>query len=74
MEFVYNWVNEFKRGRTSTKDEYRSGRSLEVIIPGMIHKIHEMVLSNRRIKVHEKVEATGTSQGTVFSILHENWV
>ena len=21
---VYNWINEFKRGRTSTKDEHRS--------------------------------------------------
>ena len=26
---VYNWVNEFKRGRTSTKDEHRSGRPEE---------------------------------------------
>ena len=24
---VYNWVNEFKRGSTSTKDEHRSGPS-----------------------------------------------
>ena len=27
---VYNWVNEFKRVRTSTKDERRSGRPVEV--------------------------------------------
>ena len=27
---VYNWVNEFKHGRTSTKDEYRSGRPVQV--------------------------------------------
>ena len=26
---VHNWVNEFKRGRTSTKDEHRSGRPVE---------------------------------------------
>ena len=26
---VYNWVNEFKRGRTSTKDEHHSGRPVE---------------------------------------------
>ncbi|XP_011148888.2 putative uncharacterized protein FLJ37770 [Harpegnathos saltator] len=68
---VYNWVNEFKRGRTSTKDEHRSGRPVEVTTPEMIDKIHDMVLNDRRIKVREIVEATGISQGTVFSILHE---
>ena len=50
---VYNWVNEFKRGRTSTKDEDRSGRPVEVTTPEIIDKIHDMVLSDRRIKVRE---------------------
>ena len=30
-----------------------------------------MVLSDRRIKTREIVQATGISRGTVFSILHE---
>ena len=67
----YNWINELKRGRTSTKDEQRSGRSVEMNTPEMIEKIHDMVLSDRRIKVREIVEATGILQGTVFSISHE---
>ena len=33
FETVYNWVNEFKRGRTSTKDEHRSERPAEVTTP-----------------------------------------
>ena len=33
---VYNWANDFKRGRTSTKDEHRSGRPVEVTSPEMI--------------------------------------
>ena len=65
---VYNWVNEFKRGRTSTKDERRSGRPVEVTFPVMIDKIHDMVLSARQIEVREIVEATGISQGIVSSI------
>ncbi|GBN64806.1 hypothetical protein AVEN_103679-1 [Araneus ventricosus] len=68
---VYNWVNEFKRGRTSTNDEDRSGRPAEVTSSEMIDKIHDMILSDRRIKVLEIVEARGIFQGTVFSILHE---
>ncbi|GBO13824.1 hypothetical protein AVEN_246323-1 [Araneus ventricosus] len=37
----------------------------------MIDKIHDMALSDRRIKVREIAEATGIFQGTVFSIFHE---
>ena len=44
---------------------------MEVTTPEMIDKIHDMVLSDQRIKVREVVEATGISQGTVFLILHE---
>ena len=65
---VYKWVNEFKRGRTSIRVEHRSGPPIEVTTPEIIDKIHDMVLSDRRIKVREIVEATGISQGTVFSI------
>ena len=43
---VYKWVNEFKRDRTSTKDEHRSGRPVEVTTHEMIDKIHDMVLSD----------------------------
>ena len=68
---VYSWVNKFKRGRTSTKGEHRSERSVEVTTPEMIDKINDMVMCDPRIEVCEIVEATGISQDTVFSILHE---
>ena len=68
---IYNWVNEFKCGRTSTKDEHRSRRPLEVTTPEIIDRIHDIVLGDRRIKLLEIVEATGISQGVVFPILHE---
>jgi len=46
---VYNWVNEFKRERTSTCDT-PSGRSLEAATPEIIDKIHD-ILTDRRVKV-----------------------
>ena len=58
---VYNWVNEFKHGRASTKDEHRSGGSVKVTTLEMIDKIHEMVVSDRRIKVRAIVDATCVS-------------
>ncbi|KAG5307051.1 SETMR methyltransferase, partial [Acromyrmex insinuator] len=68
---IYNWVNEFKRGRTSTCDAPRSGRPIEAATPEIIDKIHDIILVDRRVKVRELVEATGISHGTVISILHE---
>ena len=53
-------MNEFKRGRTSTKNIVRD-RILEVTTPEMIDKIHDMVLSE--VKVCELVEVTGLLLG-----------
>ena len=44
---------------------------MEVTTPEMFDKIYDMILSDRRIKAREIVEATGISQCGVFSILHE---
>jgi len=53
------------------RDTSRSGRPIEVATPEIINKVHDIVLTNRRVKVRELVEVTGISHGTVISILHE---
>ena len=68
---VYNWVNEFKRDRTSTCDAPRSGRPIEAVTSEIIDKVYDIILTDRRVKVRELVEATGILHGTVISILHE---
>ena len=68
---VYNWVNEFKRGRTSICDAPCSGRPTEAATPEIIDKVHDIVLTDRRVKMRELVETTGISHGTVISIFYE---
>ncbi|KAG5329647.1 SETMR methyltransferase, partial [Acromyrmex charruanus] len=44
---------------------------IEAATPEIIDKVHDIVLTDQRVKVREVVEATGISHGTVISILHE---
>ena len=58
-------------GHTSICDAPRSGCSIEAAMPEIIDKVHDIVLTDRRVKVRELFEATGISHGTVISILQE---
>ena len=44
------WVGEFKRDRTSLKDEARSGRPLDATDEEMCQKVRDLVYSDRRIR------------------------
>ena len=68
---VKKWFTEFRCGRTSTNDAECSGRPVEVAIPETIEKIRNMVLTDRKWKVREIVEAIGISHGSVVSILKD---
>lgn len=68
---VKYWFAEFKRGRTSTKDEHAGGAPKTVIIQETIKKIHDIVLNDAKMKVREIAEAVAISTGSVVSILHE---
>jgi len=70
LKTVYFWINEFKRGRTLTKDE-ACERPVEVTTPEMIEKIHRIVMENRRMKVRDIVEIVDISVDRVHNILHK---
>lgn len=70
LKMVYSWINEFQRGLTSTEDEARSGRPVEVTTKEMVEKNHGIILEDRRVKVREIVETVGISTERVHNILH----
>ena len=65
------WEGEFKRGRMSLEDEARSGHQLDATDEEMRKKIRDLVYSDRRIQVEEKVQALGISHRSVSTILHD---
>ena len=63
---------EYNRDCTSCQDEHRNSRTNEMTTTGMVQEIHEMVLKQRRLKVHELADMVGISKGAVHCILTEN--
>ena len=68
---VRKWFIEFCCGRISTSDVERSSHPKEVTSQGIIEKIHDIVLNDRRLKVREISETVNISVGRVWHILHE---
>lgn len=68
---VYNWVAEFKRGRTSLEDDPREGRPKSASTTEIVEKIHDMVLEDRRVTVDDVAETIGISHGTAHHIITE---
>ena len=65
------WAGEFKRSRTSLKDETRSGRLSDATDEEMCNKVRDLVYSDRRIKVEEIANALHISHGSVSKTLHD---
>jgi transposase len=68
---IKKWAAEFKRGRTSLEDDPREGRPKNATTPEIIEQVHDMILNDRRMKVHEIAETIGISKERVGHILHE---
>lgn len=69
---VKRWYADFKRGRRNTDDAERSGRPNSAVVSENITKIHEMILSDRKLKLREIAMELKISEGSVFTILREH--
>lgn len=69
---VKRWVAEFKRGRQSLEDDPRPGRPVNVATPEMVNKVHDIVMTDRRVTERYIASRVGISQERVHSILTED--
>ena len=68
---VHKWYTEFRCGSIRTSDAERPVRQKEVTFQEMFDKSHDVVLNDRRLKVHEINEIVKISVGRVWHILNE---
>ena len=61
----------FKHGRTSLEEDKREGRPKSATTPEIIEQVHDMLLVDWRMKVHEIAETIGISKERIGYILHE---
>ena len=66
---VYKWIERFKEGRTSIKDEPRQGRPSEGNTPEKQQAVKDLILAERRITVNEIAQQLDISTGTAHHII-----
>ena len=69
---VKRWVAEFKRGRQSHEDEPHHGRPVTVATPEMVSKVHDIIMTDRRVTERYIASTVGISQKRVHFILTED--
>ena len=68
---IKKWAAEFKRGHTGLEDDPCKGCPKSATTPEIIEQVHDTVLDDRQMKVHEIAETIGISKEHVGYILHE---
>jgi histone-lysine N-methyltransferase SETMAR len=66
---IFNWLAEFKRGRSTIHDEPRSGRPKTATTEEIIEYVHDMVIDDKRLTKQEIADTMGISTERVLHIL-----
>lgn len=72
VQTIYNWFNEFKRGRRSLKDESREGRPKTAVVPENIDAVRELIKEDRHVTYREIEASLGISPPAIHTILHDH--
>ena len=70
---VKNWCNEFNRGRSSLKDEFREGPSITTVVSDNIDIVHELIMQDRLVTYREIEPSLGISPPAFIQYCMNNW-
>jgi len=48
---ITRWFNEFKHGRQSREDDFRSGRPSDTVNLTSVAAVEKLIMANRKVKV-----------------------
>lgn len=69
---IYNWFNEFKRGRTNLTDDLREGRPSTATTENNISVVQRMIETDKRVTYQQIRTSLGIGMSQVHKILHEH--
>ena len=69
---IYNWINEFKRGRTSVTNVPPPGRPKTVSTAETLSTLEKLVMSDRRFKLSQLAMSMGIPKTTIYRMLTED--
>lgn len=72
LAMIHKWYGVFRSGHSSTAEQSRTGRPVEVSSPGMVSKIGRLISENQFITVRQLAKTVGISTGAVVSITHRH--
>jgi hypothetical protein len=61
---TFQWFSQFKTGRTSTDNDERSCGTVSSSTPGIIERMRQIILENRRRTIDEVSILVGINHGT----------
>ncbi|XP_052755359.1 protein GVQW3-like [Galleria mellonella] len=69
---VYNWFNEFKRGRTNFTDDVHEGRPSTATTEDNISVVRRMIETDKRVTYQQIRASLGIGMSQVHKIFHEH--
>ena len=68
---VFNWIQEFNKGRQSIRDLERPGCPVKVSTEARVQCVEQIIHNDRCVTINDVVHAVGCSHGTAYNVMYE---
>ena len=68
---VFNWIQEFNKGRQSIRDQEHPGRPAEVSTEAIMQHVEQIIRNDQHVSIDDVARAVSRSCRTAYNIMHE---